>query len=295
MTTKGFQHVITINQKAVIECGLNVDIVDMAIFDFMKSYSASPKCTKVFFENKFYFYLSSSVILERMPMLGISTKRGIGKRIDNLINAGLLERHPNNQEIGKAMYTFGSMYDRYIFCTTQEQKFQGGTNESSEGVRTEVPTPMNESSDDNSTIYNNTNDNNTIYNSPSTPPQGIECEELSQEKILFEEFRKVYLGTKRGLDIEFANFCKKHKDWREVLPYLKVNYERQIEAKKSQRGSIDPRYEKHLQTYINQRCWEEEISYGSNTHSTNHRHEAVSATDKARQRAIETLRANGYM
>jgi hypothetical protein len=120
-------------------------------------------------------------------------------------------------------------------------------------------------------------------------------EELSQEKILFEEFRKAYLGTKRGLDIEFTNFCKKHKDWRDVLPYLKVNYERQIEAKKSQRGSIDPRFEKHLQTYINQRCWEEEISYGSNTHSTNHGHEAVSATDKARQRAIETLRANGYM
>ena len=138
-------------------------------------------------------------------------------------------------------------------------------------------------------------ENNIINNTPSTPPQGIECEELSQEKILFEEFRKAYLGTKRGLDIEFTNFCKKHKDWREVLPYLKVNYERQIEAKKSQRGSIDPRYEKHLQTYINQRCWEEEISYGSNTHSTNHRHEAVSATDKARQRAIETLRANGYM
>jgi hypothetical protein len=95
---------------------------------------------------------------------------------------------------------------------------------------------------------------------------------MSKEKILFEEFRKIYLGTKRGLDIEFTNFYKKHKDWREVLPYLKVNYERQIEAKKSQRGSIDLRYEKHLQTYINQRCWEEEISYGSNSTTTQSAH-----------------------
>jgi hypothetical protein len=146
----------------------------------------------------------------------------------------------------------------------------------------------------NKTTHSKTTNNKTPNISPSIP-QGEVIEELSQEKILFEEFRKAYLGTKRGLDIEFTNFCKKHKDWRDVLPYLKVNYERQIEAKKSQRGSIDPRFEKHLQTYINQRCWEEEISYGSNTHSTNHRHEAVSATDKARQRAIETLRANGYM
>ena len=112
---------------------------------------------------------------------------------------------------------------------------------------------------------------NTNISTPSIP-QGDVIEEMSQEKILFEEFRKIYLGTKRGLDVEFTNFCKKHKDWREVLPYLKVNYERQIGAKKSQRGSIDPRYEKHLQTYINQRCWEEEISYGSNSTNTTSAH-----------------------
>jgi hypothetical protein len=112
---------------------------------------------------------------------------------------------------------------------------------------------------------------------------------------IFEDFRKVYLGTKRGCKVEFENFKKKHRDWKEVLPNLKPAYERQIAAKKAQRGSIDPRYEKHLQTYINQRCWEEEINYGSNTSTANHGHEAPSATDKARQRAIETLRANGYM
>jgi hypothetical protein len=119
----------------------------------------------------------------------------------------------------------------------------------------------------------NNNINKEINNTTSPSiPQWDECEEMSKEKILFEEFRKIYLGTKRGLDVEFANFCKKHKDWREVLPYLKVNYERQIEAKKSQRGSIDPRYEKHLQTYINNRCWEEEISYGSNSINTQSAH-----------------------
>ena len=122
------------------------------------------------------------------------------------------------------------------------------------------------------TINENIKEQKTKTNITPSIPQGDVIEEMSQEKILFEEFRKIYLGTKRGLDVEFANFCKKHKDWREVLPYLKVNYERQIEAKKSQRGSIDPRYEKHLQTYINQRCWEEEISYGSNTTNTTSAH-----------------------
>jgi hypothetical protein len=148
----------------------------------------------------------------------------------------------------------------HVENTHVENQGQRNTNISSTNSRINTPiSPI--------TKKRNTN----ISSSPSIP-QGDECEEMSQEKILFEEFRKIYLGTKRGLDVEFANFCKKHKDWREVLPYLKVNYERQIEAKKSQRGSIDPRYEKHLQTYINQRCWEEEISYGSNTTNTTSAH-----------------------
>ena len=144
----------------------------------------------------------------------------------------------------------------HVENTHVENQGQRNTNISSTNSRINTPiSPI--------TKKRNTN----ISSSPSIP-QGDVIEEMSQEKILFEEFRKIYLGTKRGLDVEFTNFCKKHKDWREVLPYLKVNYEMQIEAKKSQRGSIDLRYEKHLQTYINQRCWEEEISYGSNTTTT---------------------------
>lgn len=165
----------------------------------------------------------------------------------------------------------------HVENTHVENQGQRNTNISSTNSRINTP------------ISPITKKRNTNISSPSTPPQGIECEELSQEKILFEEFRKAYLGTKRGLDIEFTNFCKKHKDWRDILPYLKVNYERQIEAKKSQRGSIDPRFEKHLQTYINQRCWEEEISYGSNTPTNNHTNEI----ERARQSAIERLRSKG--
>lgn len=167
--------------------------------------------------------------------------------------------------------------------------------------RMDLPKSANASADNGKCINtdidytNNIPDNKPNNISPSIP-QGDVIEEVSLEEQIFEDFRKVYLGTKRGCKVEFENFKKKHKDWKEVLLNLKPAYERQVEAKKSQRGSIDPRYEKHLQTYINQRCWEEEITYGSNTSTTtNHGHEAVSATDKARQRAIETLRANGYM
>jgi len=76
---------------------------------------------------------------------------------------------------------------------------------------------------------------------------------------LFDVFRKSYPGTKTGNKTEFANFQKKHKDWKEVLPDLKALLDciiNQRSAAKSS-GSFVPQW-KNLSTWINNRCWEEE-------------------------------------
>jgi uncharacterized protein YdaU (DUF1376 family) len=73
----------------------------------------------------------------------------------------------------------------------------------------------------------------------------------------FENFRKLYQGTKRGLKIEFDNFKKKHKDWKEVLPLLEPAVKKEIEWRKQKRD-FTPQW-KNLSTWINQRCWEQEF------------------------------------
>lgn len=79
------------------------------------------------------------------------------------------------------------------------------------------------------------------------------------EQEIFEEFRKQYLGIKRGFDTEFTYFKKKHKDWKEVLPLLLPALLKQRESRnrKTARGEFVP-YWKHLKTWIANRCWEEE-------------------------------------
>ena len=59
---------------------------------------------------------------------------------------------------------------------------------------------------------------------------------------------------------EFENFQKKHRDWKEVLPSLSGILERQEKARNEKRasGGFVPEW-KNLSTWINQRCWEEEI------------------------------------
>ena len=89
-------------------------------------------------------------------------------------------------------------------------------------------------------------------------------EKRSAEKV-FDDFRKIYPGTKTGNKMEFENFVKKHKDWKDVLPKLNsiIQSQKEIKRKKSVAGGFVPHW-KNLKTWINQRCWEEEIPLTDN-------------------------------
>lgn len=79
--------------------------------------------------------------------------------------------------------------------------------------------------------------------------------------MVFDNFRKLYPGTKRGNQTEFENFKKKHKDWNNVLPKLKDSLLIQISEReeKLKKKQFVPEW-KNLQTWINQRCWEQETN-----------------------------------
>lgn len=93
-------------------------------------------------------------------------------------------------------------------------------------------------------------------------PQTIKPKTINQETalLIFDSFRKKYPGTKRGNPTEFENFKKKHSDWQEVLPILDSIIDNQIQSREQRRQNKEfiPAW-KNLQTWINQRCWEEEI------------------------------------
>lgn len=117
------QYTITINQLAVINAGLDVDILDMAIFDFIRQYAHSDKCMKLQTETGAYFWISHKTIIQQLPILGINTGAGIVKRINKLIDAGLLARHPNCDLMRKTFYKFGQNYDKVCFVSPNESLY----------------------------------------------------------------------------------------------------------------------------------------------------------------------------
>lgn len=85
-------------------------------------------------------------------------------------------------------------------------------------------------------------------------------EDKIREKEVFNSFRSVYPGTKLGNQTEFDNFCAKHDDWKVILPTLATTLQQQIKTRqaKTSKGEFVPEW-KNLKTWINQRCWEEEM------------------------------------
>ena len=102
--------------------------------------------------------------------------------------------------------------------------------------------------------------NNDKPGKPKQEPQIITPEQTSQLEQDFEQFRKLYPGTKRGLKTEFENLKKKYpKTWRDIIPQLLPSVKRLLahhEAAKAA-GQFTPHFA-NLATWINNARWEEE-------------------------------------
>lgn len=111
---------LTINQQAAISNGLNLDIIDLAIFDFIKSYSHSSKCEKKHLSDGTYFNISHKTIIKELPVLGITTTRGILVHINKLIRAGIIARLQHTKAPNETFYKFGENYEKLEFCADEE-------------------------------------------------------------------------------------------------------------------------------------------------------------------------------
>lgn len=113
---------IHINQYAVVANKLNLDFNDLAIYDFIKDFGQRNECVKMNTDEGQYMWISHKLVIENLPLLGIKTSGGIIKRIDKLVTAGLLVKHPQSSTLGKTMYRFGPNFGLLEFGETPIQK-----------------------------------------------------------------------------------------------------------------------------------------------------------------------------
>lgn len=115
---------------------------------------------------------------------------------------------------------------------------------------------------------NTTQYNTLTINDNDKDDNKKENKEIKKEyKEKFSSFVSAYKkmgGKVRGVDTEFNDFVKRHKDWKEVLPYLELAVQR--ETKQRQQAQAERKFfpePKMLQTYLGkQRAWELYVTIG---------------------------------
>lgn len=150
-----------------MKLGLKLDFNDMAILQCIYDFAVSGYAETTKYNGEIYYWISHNLILQELPMLGITSKRGIISKIQKLIDAELLIKHPKCQELGRTYYAFGKL--NKLINSTDENV---GTKEQTLCTELHIPCTnvqggyehlfrggMNKCSDDHNIIYNTTNDN----------------------------------------------------------------------------------------------------------------------------------------
>ena len=145
-------------------------------------------------------------------------------------------------------------------------------------------------------IYNNINNNISLQTNNNKEKKANKKKKVfTKSEQQFEDFRLHYPGIKRGFQIEFDNFKKKHPNWQDILPLLIPAVDRLIAYSERcrARGQFVAEYP-HLQTWLNQSRWE--IEYPEVTeqlNSTNYGTSTLSDYDRRqeefRQHIIDKL------
>ena len=182
------KYTILINQYAAVNSGLDLDLIDLAIFDFIIDFSNCASCVKMHTTEGIYFWISHKLILDAMPLLNIKTNQGMIKRIDNLVKAGILQKHPNCELYNKTLYCFGENYELLTFTEkttkiltgvdTPKQKLIPPINES-------LGLPINESLG-----YNSNNTDNTIRDKEDTPANPVVGDLFPDEQKVDDKDKK---------------------------------------------------------------------------------------------------------
>jgi uncharacterized phage protein (TIGR02220 family) len=143
-------YTITINQYAGEIHFPELDIIDLAIFDYIsRFYASADKFNDI---SGIWIWISHKKIIQDMPKLKINSKAGIIRRINNLVDCEILERHPESQQLSKSYYRIGKNWGLLTKIDPSQSKSTGAINENQEA-------PLDENQDNpNTNINPNTND-----------------------------------------------------------------------------------------------------------------------------------------
>lgn len=191
---------ININQKAIINNGLDIDLVDAAIIDCLRNMFAASWCSEMVINGIAYKWIAATKVVEEMPLLKLK-KNAVQKRLRNIEALGLIERSPENQSMGRSFFRATRKLDLLFSSQGADTDMHLGKN---------IPTPLVSASQppwDINPTYNNTIDNNTIDNNTKSADSKNQLGDVP----LKEKNEVLGKGNKTAPDLKADTSVKKEK------------------------------------------------------------------------------------
>lgn len=133
---------ININQYAGVTHFTNLDLIDLAIFDYIKNFQGS--CEKLIDVHGIWFWISHTKLQKDMPLIKIGSKTGLINRMNKLIEYKIIDRHPESKKLSKSYYKPGENWEVLIKVDTSQSELRGPLN-------TDCEAPLNTGCENNNT------------------------------------------------------------------------------------------------------------------------------------------------
>lgn len=231
---------ININQKAVKDNNLDLDIIDCAILDFLIGFSVSNKVVKIIYENETYCWFSHSNIQEQLPILDLK-KDTVYRRLKSLCEKGFIRQNPNNQELGRSYYNITELALLLVFSDER------ATSDKNPKVSDENPKPSDKNPNDKYIIkeYNETNNTSSKKEEGIARPLKKESKRfvpptLEEVKCFFKE--KGYTEESAKTAFEYYDIAdwkdskgQKVKNWKQKMFSVWMKPENKLKESETQR------------------------------------------------------------
>jgi hypothetical protein len=101
---------INVNQRAIIEHGLDLDLVDGAILDYCLTFARSGSCQTRIFEDELYYWFEHKNICDQLPILKMKPDSAY-RRMKGLCDKKFLKAYKNNKQVNGSWYALGLQTD----------------------------------------------------------------------------------------------------------------------------------------------------------------------------------------
>lgn len=113
---ENYKFTILINQRVVVENNLDLDLVDMALFDFISTFIGNSNCQSIQdSDGKIYYWVSYQKVISDMPLLPLKTKVAVYTRFKKLVDQNILIPYYDNKRIGRTYFRTGPVFDMLLY------------------------------------------------------------------------------------------------------------------------------------------------------------------------------------